>query len=399
MSIRPTCRTLSRTSSCRQSSRVRERPGSARRPQLLEQEEHGGRGREDGHDVQDEEGPFPAVRDLDPGHAVAGHYAAQVAEAVDESGRRRRALLAAEVERDRPAKVRIRADQQEPDQCDNRDRPERGPAKIVQGQRGESHGCQEQANDDDDRPARPAQAIAQESGQEYGDAPEKREQGALAGGLGVAHSQRLVEICWNPGVERLAKQSQAKREHADVPEYPASEKRRQQGPHAGRHGIVALLAEYTVGTRRRLRLADLPRGLLEKDQVDQEQNEHRARTGKEDLLPGAAGAEQVAHELACQCIAEQKTQADERHNAAIGTMGKPPRGDLDHPGPAEGLDEPSAYAREREQGNRTPKRKQDREADRSDHAPQEVAPASLKIGQSTREKLADRVGENSERHN
>jgi hypothetical protein len=102
------------------------------------------------------------------------------------------------------------------------------------------------------------------------------------------------------------------------------------------------------------------------------------------------------HELACQRIAEEEAQADERHDPAVGRGGKPSGGDLDHPAPAEGLDESIANARKREKGNRTTEHKQDREADRPDHAPQVIAPTALKIGQSTGEELTDRVGENSQ---
>lgn len=71
---------------------------------------------------KDRENSVPSIGDRDPGNAVTREDSSQIADTVDDSGRRRAAFLTTELERDGSRQVGVGPNHQEPDERDQRNR-------------------------------------------------------------------------------------------------------------------------------------------------------------------------------------------------------------------------------------------------------------------------------------
>jgi hypothetical protein len=109
--------------------------------------------------------------------------------------------------------------------------------------------------------------------------------------------------------------------------------------------------------------------------------------------------EQDGHQLTRARVAEEVTQAQYRHDGAVGGKGEPLGSNLDQTGPSERLNEAIADPGQGEEGKSSAQHEENREEDRTGHAAQEVALAAEQIGEAAGGELADGIRQHAQRCN
>src|SRR5204863_8321523 len=123
-----------------------------------------------------DEGTAPSERNADTSDAVAGDDAPEVADAVDDRRRAGAAVLAAEIEGDRTGQLRVRPHQRTRDGRNERRGDSRRSVRRQQGKAQERSGGGDETAEDDPLTSTRAQPVAQDAGDDHGEAAEERKQ-------------------------------------------------------------------------------------------------------------------------------------------------------------------------------------------------------------------------------
>ena len=164
---------------------------------------------------------------------AAGEDASEIADAVDHSGRRRAAALAAEIERDCAGEVTIRSDQEKADRRHERDAFPR--VKASPRRNDQRDGREDQAGGHDRGAAGAAEAIVQDSRDDHRHAAQQRKP-ALCLAASSLLRPRADRKYSGVQVLNVSRDRVAERQSAGEPEPLRTRQRTDQTPHRDRAG-------------------------------------------------------------------------------------------------------------------------------------------------------------------